>query len=140
MREKNPIDDRFKEALYHAEVEPPAALRNAVMARLDASAGPRPIGGIWPTALLLVGLVGAGTAISSWNGFGDPVAEQPTDLGSEFPAPLPVRSVKARDPGNIMDSRLGTDKNSAQPSTSQGPGDAGTGGERVADHRTNTLT
>lgn len=139
MREKHPIDDRFKEALYHAEAEPPTSLKNAVMARLDASEGPRTIGGVWPTAVLVLGLVGAGTAIWSWNDPGEPEVQQLANHGSG-PVALPANSVGINHTASEVDAGLEANTTTLQAVAAQRSIDHDESHARIGSEHANVLT
>ncbi len=66
MRERQPIDDLFKQALFHAEVTPPAEVRAGLAHKLGWVSGARGTGGYWAVVILAVGLVGAGISLWSW--------------------------------------------------------------------------
>ncbi len=67
MREKQPIDDLFERTLFNAEVTPPTAVRNALGHELGWADSTRSAMGLLPLLMLVIGLVGAGAAVWSWN-------------------------------------------------------------------------
>lgn len=66
MREKHPIDERFKAALYEAEATPPDHVRAALAQRMGWDKAPKASGGIGTLPLLLVGVTGAALALFTW--------------------------------------------------------------------------
>ena len=66
MREKHPIDERFRQALYHREADPPEAVRAALAIHLGRATTPRIGGTWWPMMIVAVGLVGTGAALWAW--------------------------------------------------------------------------
>lgn len=69
MRDKNPIDDFFKEALYNASVEPPAHLAEAVIGAVRR----KKRAGLWyqrrSTWILLCVLLGTGAAYDAYHAY-----------------------------------------------------------------------
>lgn len=143
MREKHPIDERFRQALYNREADPPEAVRAALGAHLGWSTAPRAGGSWWSLAIVAVGLFGTGAALWAWQGAASStamngehrVAEQRIEAsGVPTNEAAPVASSASGNPLAPVDPVAGstTNTNSAIPvqlgiiteSTSAGSGNA----------------
>ncbi|MBL7939779.1 MAG: hypothetical protein JNL43_10500 [Flavobacteriales bacterium] len=66
MREKHPIDERFRQVLYNGEADPPEVVRAALGAHLNWTTAPRASRGWWPVVIVAVGLISTGAALWAW--------------------------------------------------------------------------
>jgi len=66
MREKHPIDERFRQAVYHGEADPPEAVHAAVAKHLGWSNTPQTGGYWWPMVIVAVGVISTGAALWAW--------------------------------------------------------------------------